>query len=129
VPCGARAALQVSSSDETIFSATPALEIGHQSAFTSGTLVRSFVRGGVTFSSDDNLALSSNFLFGASGVPSFVTTTQLGDVVGDVSAGVTVLAPPGTLFNTDAALTLSYDGRFGDNFDQNTIGAKASLKY
>jgi outer membrane autotransporter protein len=126
---GSNAALKVSGSDETIFSATPALEIGHQNAFANGTLLRSFVRGGVTFFGDDNFALNSNFVFSASGVPSFVTTTELGNAVGDVSAGVTFLAPPGAILNTNATLTLSYDGRFGERFDDNSVGAKASLKF
>jgi len=60
---------------------------------------------------------------------SFVTTTKLGDVVGDVSAGVTVLAPPGAILSTNTSVTLSYDGRFGELFDEHAVGAKASVKF
>jgi hypothetical protein len=119
----------VSGSDETIFSATPALEIGRQSAFASGTLVRTFVRGGVTFFGDDDFALRSGFVFSASGMRSFVTTTKLGAVMGDASAGVTLLGAPGAFLGPNAAVTVSYDGRFGEDFEEHSVGAKATLKY
>jgi outer membrane autotransporter protein len=126
---GSNAAMRVSGSDETVFSATPALELGRQSAFAGGTLVRTFVRGGVTFFGDDDFALRSNFVFSAGGVPSFTTVTSLGNVVGDVSAGVTFLAAPGSFFSANSSVTLSYDGRFGEDFQDNAVAAKASLKF
>ena len=126
---GSGAALRVSGSDETVLSATPALEIGYQTVFAGGTVLRPFVRGGVTFYGDDDFALRSGFVFAASGVPSFVTTTELGDVVGDVSAGVTLLGAPGAFFGPKATVTLGYDGRFGDRFDEHAVGAKASVKF
>ena len=46
------AALKVSSNDETVFSATPALEIGTQWGHPGGILTRPYVRGGVSFYSD-----------------------------------------------------------------------------
>ena len=45
-------ALRVSSSDETVFSATPALEIGTQWGHPGGMLTRPYVRGGVSFYND-----------------------------------------------------------------------------
>jgi uncharacterized protein with beta-barrel porin domain len=87
------------------------------------------VRGGVTFYGEDDFALRSGFVFAASGAPSFVTTTELGDVVGDVSGGVTLLGAPGAFFGPKAAVTLGYDGRFGDRFDEHAVGAKASVKF
>jgi uncharacterized protein with beta-barrel porin domain len=125
---GSNAALRVSGSDETVFSATPALELGRQSALAGGTLVRTFVRGGVTFYGDEDFALRSNFVYSASGVPNFTTVTTLGNVVGDVTAGVTFLGAPGSFLGM-SSVTLSYDGRFGEDFEENAVGAKASVKF
>ncbi len=62
-------------------------------------------------------------------MPNFTTVTTLGDVVGDLSAGVTFLAPPGAIFSTNTSVTLSYDGRFGENFDEGTRSAQGKLKF
>jgi hypothetical protein len=61
-------------------------------------------------------------------VPNFTTVTTLGNVVGDVTAGVTFLGAPGSFLGT-SAVTLSYDGRFGEDFEENAVGAKASFKF
>ena len=118
---GGAAALRFSSADETVFSATPALEVGTQMAFGQ-TLVRPYVRGGVSFYTDDDFPLRASFA-GASGVSPFTTTGEIDDVVGNVSAGVTLLGlGKGTL-------TLNYDGRFGDDLEDHSAAAKASWKF
>ena len=114
------AALKVSSNDETVFSATPALEIGTQWGHPGGTLVRPYVRGGVSFYSDADFPIAAGFA-AAPGVGTFVTNGNIDDVLGDVSAGLNILGAGG------GVLTFSYDGRFGDTFQENSVSARASV--
>jgi outer membrane autotransporter protein len=118
---GAGAALKVSGTDETVFIATPALEIGTQMGF-NGVLARPFVRGGVSFYSDADFPLLAGFA-AAPGVAPFKTTGEIDDVVGNISAGVTVLG------TGSGVVTLSYDGAFGDDLESHSASAKASWRY
>jgi outer membrane autotransporter protein len=119
---GSSAALKVSGSDETVFSATPALEIGTQTALSGGTLVRPYLRGGVSFYSDADFDLAAGFA-AAPGVAPFRTSGEIDDVVGNVSAGVSLLGVRG------GVLTFSYDGSFGEDLEEHSISAKASMRF
>ena len=114
------AALRVSSNDETVFSATPALEIGTQWGHPGGVLTRPYVRGGVSFYSDADFPIAARFA-AAPGVAPFTTKSQIDDVMGDVSAGVSFLGVGG------GSLTFSYDGSFGDTITENSASVRASV--
>jgi uncharacterized protein with beta-barrel porin domain len=119
---GSGAALRVSGSDETVFSATPALEVGRQMALKGGTLVRPYVRGGVSFYSDADFPLRAGFA-AAPGVTPFTTRGEIDDVLGNVSAGITLLGVRG------GVLSFSYDGSFGENLEEHSASAKASMRF
>jgi len=53
--------LNVRGSDETVLSATPALELGAQFGNPQGTLVRPYLRGGATFYDDPDFVLLASF--------------------------------------------------------------------
>ena len=55
------AGLNVRGNDETVLSATPALELGAESGIVGGTLVRPYVRGGVTLFDDPDFVLLASF--------------------------------------------------------------------
>ena len=118
---GHGAALKVSSNDETVFSATPALEIGTQWGHPGGILTRPYVRGGASFYNDASFPISA--AFAAAPVASFRTNGEIDDVLGNVSAGVSFLGVRG------GVLTFSYDGAFGDTFVEHSASAKASMKF
>jgi outer membrane autotransporter protein len=119
---GNGAALRVSSTDETVFSATPALEIGNQWVMANGGLVRPYVRGGVSFYSDAEFPIAASFA-ATNGAAPFTTNGEVDDVLGDVSAGVTFMSVAGSVLN------FSYDGRFGDTIEEHSASAKASVKF
>jgi uncharacterized protein with beta-barrel porin domain len=119
---GNGAALTVSGADETVFSATPALEIGNQWALSSGALVRPFVRGGVSFYSDADFPMSARFA-AASGVTPFRTSGEIDDVVGNVSAGISYIGVRG------GVLSFTYDGHFGEDLEENSVSGRASWKF
>ena len=118
---GNGAALRVSSSDETVFSATPALEVGTQWGHAGGVITRPYVRGGVSFYSDADFPMSASFA-SAPGA-NFTTNGEIDDVLGVVSAGVSFLGVRG------GVLTFSYDGAYGDTLEEHSASAKASMRF
>ena len=119
---GLGAELKVAGYDETVFSATPALEVGNQWATSGGTLVRPYVRGGVSFYNDANFPIAAGF-GAAPGVTPFTTTGEIDNVLGNVSAGVKILGIAGSV------LSFSYDGSFGDTIVEHSASAKASVRF
>ena len=115
--------LIVHGSDETVLSASPALEIGTQFSLSNGTFVRPYVRGGVTFFDNPDFVVLASFEGAPSGVAPFRTSAGTDDVVANVSAGVDLLATGG------ATLKLYYEGSFGDTVNENAGGAKATLPF
>jgi uncharacterized protein with beta-barrel porin domain len=115
--------LTVRGNDETVLSATPALELGMQFGAEGGTLFRPYVRGGATFFDDPNFALLASFQGSPSGVGPFRIATETDDVVAVVAAGIDVIGASGASFR------LYYDGRFGETVEANEGGIKASLAF
>jgi outer membrane autotransporter protein len=108
--------LKVRGSDQTVFSATPALELGAQFGQPGGTLYRPYVRGGATLFDDPDFVVLASFEGAPSGVGPY-------DVVADLSAGVDVIGARG------ASLRLYYDGRFGDTVEEHAGGIKGTLPF
>ena len=117
--------LNVRGNNETVLSATPALELGAQLGGPSGTLVRPYIRGGATFFDDPDFVLLASFEGASSGVGPFriATATATDDVVGNVGAGVDVIGVGGASFR------IYYDGRFSDLIEEHAGGIKASLPF
>jgi uncharacterized protein with beta-barrel porin domain len=120
---GGPGALSIASSEETVFSAAPAVEIGGEVMIDGGTLVRPFARVGGVFYSEDSIAISSSFIGGPAGVPGFATQAEVEDVMGNVGAGLDLVWRDGT------TIKAQYDGLFGSEVQQHTFGAKASVKF
>jgi outer membrane autotransporter protein len=120
---GGPAALSIADSNETIFSAAPAVEVGGEHAISGGLLVRPFARVGAIFYSNDDIAISSSFAGGPAGIPSFQTQAEIDRVMGTVGAGLDLV------WSDASTLKLHYDGMFGEATEQHTFGAKASFKF
>lgn len=120
---GGVGALSVASKQETIFSAAPAIEIGSATTLAGGTVLRPFARLGGVFYSDDNIALSSAFIGAATGTPNFSTSARIDNAMGNVGAGLDLVWRDGT------TIKAQYDGLFGEDTQQHSFGAKASVKF
>lgn len=120
---GGSGALSIASSEETVFSAAPAVEIGGEVMIDGGTLVRPFARLGGVFYSEDHVTITSSFIGGPAGVPGFATQAEVEDVMGNVGAGLDLVWRDGT------TIKAQYDGLFGSEVQQHTFGAKASVKF
>jgi outer membrane autotransporter protein len=120
---GGAANLAMQSSDQTIYTISPALEMGTEWWLANGTLIRPFLRAGASWYGGDNLALSASFLSAPEGVSPFTIHTQFDDVMGLVGAGFDMI-------NTgDTALRLTYDGQLGDTTQIHSVGLKGSAKF
>jgi outer membrane autotransporter protein len=115
--------LIVRGADETILSATPAIELGAQFGNPTGTLVRPYLRGGATFYDDPEFVLLASFEGAPSGIGPFRIASATDDVIGMAGAGVDVIGTDGTSFR------LYYEGRFSDLVEQHAGGIKATLPF
>ena len=120
---GGAANLTVASSKQTVYTIAPSLEIGTQWWWSTGTLVRPFLRGGATWYENGNLALSASFLGAPTGVSPFTIATKMDDVMGTVGAGLDVIT------GTDTVLHLTYDGQFGLTTQINAVALKGSARF
>jgi outer membrane autotransporter protein len=120
---GGGAALAVGGSSETVFAVSPALEIGSELRFSEISVLRPFLRAGVTWRDGDSFSLDAGFADGPAGTNPFTITTALDDVLADVSAGFDLINSQG------AALRLQYDGRFGEETAQNSASIKGSVPF
>ncbi len=117
------ASLRVHSGDHTVFSVSPAMELGTEWWWSNGTLVRPYVRGGLTWYSEDDVTVTASFLGAPGSVAPFTIAANTDDVQADVNAGVEMIS------GGDSTLRLFYDGHFGDRIAVNAAGFKASVKF
>lgn len=120
---GKGASLSVHGNDATVFSVSPALEVGTQRAWGTGTLIRPYVRGGVTIFGDNDFAVLASFESTPGGVGPFRIAAKTDDVVADVGAGLDFIGRRGAEFK------LFYEGRFGNLASDNAGGLKASVPF
>lgn len=120
---GGAANLNVSGSDETYFSVTPALELGTTIDRGDGRAIRPYVRAGVTFYGDTDQSLTAGFVGSPAGVGGFTTTSEFDDIFADIAAGV-------TLFHGDhGTVSAGYEGRFSDDTDVHGFFVKGTRTF
>ncbi len=120
---GGAANLHVAGNEEWVLSASPAVELGAELKLPGRTVVRPYVRAGVTVFNDTEFTLTSSFLSAPGGVAPFTIASEFDDVFVDVSGGLTVLASDGV------SLKLNYDGRFSGDSEMHGGGAKVGVNF
>jgi outer membrane autotransporter protein len=118
---GGGAALEVAGADGTYFSFSPALEAGADWRLDSGTLLRPFISGGVTWYGDNDFTGTASFADAPEEAGSFVTRTEIDKVMDNVAAGVDILGANG--FD----LRLRYEGAFGQTIASQSLGLRAAM--
>ncbi|MEM7777866.1 MAG: autotransporter domain-containing protein [Pseudomonadota bacterium] len=114
--------LMVDGGEETVFAATPGVEFGGTYELVPGTTLKPFLVAGVTFLSDDEHSLTSAFALAPD--VSFETTTEHGDVFGNIHVGATFVGDTSN-FN----FTLGYKGLYSDDVTQHGVYAKGAIKF
>ncbi|WP_201401308.1 autotransporter domain-containing protein [Kaistia sp. 32K] len=120
---GGVAAVSVDSGSQTVFSVAPEVEVGGQVITAGGTMIRPYVKGGVTAFSSDSFALNARFVADTSNTSDFTVTSSTDRLLWNTSVGVDLLFENG---NTVRAF---YDGNFGQTSTENAFGLKASHNF
>ena len=115
--------LTVAGARDTVFSVSPAIEVGTEFRFDALAIWRPFLRAGVTWRDSDEFSTVASFAGVPAGVPSFAVATGMDDVLLDVAAGVDVIDTEGV------AMRVQYDGRFGAESSQNSFSLKGSVPF
>ncbi len=115
--------LVVQGGSDTVFSATPAFELGSEHALTETQIVRAYVRAGVTFYTDTDHALSASFAGAPADTPDFRITSKFDDTVADIEAGLTLLDAGA------AVLQIGYQGHIAQHTDQHGGFIKGSVRF
>jgi hypothetical protein len=119
---GGAAALSIQGNDDWVLSASPAIELGGNMKM-GGSVVRPFVRAGVTVFDDMEFALTSSFLAAPAAVAPFTVASQFDRVYFDVAAGIDVLSAGGI------EVKVNYDGRFSEDSDSHAGGIKVGAQF
>ena len=117
------ASLLVHGADHTVFSLSPALEIGSEWWWSNGTLVRPYVRAGFSWYSEDDVTVAASFSGAPSSVSPFTIIANTDEIQADVAAGVEMIS------GENSNLRLFYDGQFGDRIAVHAAGFKAGVKF
>jgi uncharacterized protein with beta-barrel porin domain len=120
---GGAANLVVQGTQQTVYTIAPSLEVGSEWWWANGTLVRPFLRGGVTFYEGNDFGLSAAFAGAPTGISPFTIHTDMDDVMGLVGAGLDMITAE------DTALRLSYDGQLGETTQIHALGVKGSVSF
>jgi len=117
------ASLLVHSGNNTVFSFSPALEVGSEWWWPNGTLVRPFVRAGLTWYSEDDVTVAASFSGAPGSVAPFTIVANTDEIQADIAAGIEMIS------GDDSSLRVFYDGQFGDRLAVHVAGFKASVKF
>ncbi len=117
------ASLDVDGEDKTVWTFSPALEVGSQLHLSNDTLVRPYIRGGATVFSDTDFGLLASFDGTPAGVAPFAIDSKIDRVLGVVSVGVDAFTAGG------ATLKLSYDGHYGETISDSSVTGRASFRF
>ena len=118
------AGLIVSAAGSTLFSASPAIEIGTQTDLQGGAFVRPFARLGMTAFNNTDFVVNSSFSGAPAGTPPFRVATGIDSVTADVGAGADLF-----LAESPWALKLAYSGRYGWRVRDQGFRLKASIRF
>ena len=116
--------LIVSSAGETVFSASPAVEIGTQTNLQNGSLFRPFAKLGISAFSNTDFAVNAAFGGAPVGVAPFRVATGINSLTADVAAGADLFLP-----DSRYVFKLAYNGHYGARVRDQGFTLKASIRF
>ena len=119
----ATTALQVSGSSETAFVATPSLEVGAWTPVTQSLALKAWARVGASVSSLDSYSSTARFASAGGAGGGFDSAVGVADVVGRISAGVTLVG------TGRASLDLGYAGAFAEGYASHSGRLEATVRF
>lgn len=116
--------LQVEKEWDTFVSLHPAIEFGGEHALEDSTLLRPYLRLGLTrFLSDNDRHITASLQGAPAGVEPFTVVTKSDSTYADVSLGLDVLTKKG------ATVRLDYTGQFSSHSSANAVWVKLSMPF
>ncbi len=115
--------LQIQDESQTALVVTPGVEAGIRSDLPNGMTLRSYVSGGVSFSTVDEFEQRSRFVEGPAGIGSFNTSLPQDDIVARVEAGFQMQ------FTDALSGYLQYQGEFSDTLTSNGAGLGLRMEF
>lgn len=116
--------LKVDREKDTFVTLQPMIEIGSERKLDSGTLLRPYVRLGVTrFLTDNDRSITASLSGAPASVAPFTVINELDRTYADLSIGLDVLKKNGM------AVRIDYTGQFSENTSTNAIGVKFSMPF
>ncbi|MDF2231310.1 autotransporter outer membrane beta-barrel domain-containing protein [Albimonas sp. CAU 1670] len=116
-------ALRVSGGSETALVATPSLEVGTWTPLTDALTLKAWARVGASLSTLDSYSTSARFAAAGAAGGGFDNAVGVADVVGRISAGVTLVGSD--RFDVD----LGYAGGFADGYASHGGSLRATIRF
>lgn len=120
---GGAANLTVAGSRQTVYTLAPWLEAGTEWWLADGTLIRPFLRGGVTFYEGNEFGLSAAFAGAPAGVSPFTINTKMDDTMGVIGVGLDMVTAQ------ELVVRFAYDGQFGETTQIHSVAVKGSMAF
>ncbi len=120
---GSNLRLQVDDESQTALVVTPGFEAGIRSDLPNGMTLRSYVSGGVSFSTVDEWEQKSRFANGPAGIGGFDSSIPQDDVVARVAAGFQAQ------FTESLSGYVQYQGEFSDSLSSNGAGVGLRVEF
>jgi subtilase-type serine protease len=120
---GGNAALSLAGGGQTIFTVSPALEIGTNGPsdwLLAGSWLRPYVRAGFSWHDRDSFSRTASFV---AAPQSFTTTMRFPRTTADVAAGFDLLTAGG------AGIRFEYEGHYADGYADTRLGLKAKMSF
>jgi uncharacterized protein with beta-barrel porin domain len=116
--------LVVAGTDTTVFSGSPAVEIGSQMNLPDGALLRPFARAGLTAFNTTDFGVSASFASAPAGTAPFRVTTGIDTVTADIALGADFLST-----QSGWGLKLAYSGHYGARVRDQGFRLKADMRF
>ena len=87
------------------------------------SVLRPFIKAGVTFFNDDEHALTARFAGAPGGIGGFAIESEFDDVFADIETGVSVID------NELGSLSISYEARIAEDTDQHGVVLKGTSRF
>ncbi len=120
---GSNLRLRVDDESRTALVVTPGVEAGIRSDLPNGMTLRSYVSGGVSFSTVDEWEQESRFAEGPDGIGGFDSSIPQDDVVARVAAGFQAQ------FTESLSGYVQYQGEFSDSLSSNGAGVGLRVEF
>lgn len=120
---GGNAALTFAGGSQTLFTISPALEIGTNGQsdwLMAGSWLRPYVRAGFSWHDKDSFSQSASFV---AAPQSFTTTMRFPRATADLAAGFDLLTSNG------AGIRFEYEGHYASGYADTRLGLKAKVSF